>query len=153
LGEFDPFLSECASANPIGNPTGDWRIELHNGTVLIGPLADDAITFALFMGPTEITVPLDAFTGLERQYWGGQRGWDKSDSTVTSTPQAVDSYESDWEMAAEEMGAGSGATDTGTRKPARQRPAPRKEVVDLPDVDGWFSNKGLRIEREQQYRR
>jgi hypothetical protein len=70
LGTFAPFLSECRSARPIGDPTGDWRIELVNGSVLIGPLADDAIVFAMPLGPDSVTVPLDTFISMERQDWG-----------------------------------------------------------------------------------
>ena len=71
MGTFAPFLSECASAAPIDDPTGDWRIELITGTVLIGPLVDEAITFQLGLGPDEATVPLDKLVSLERQDWGG----------------------------------------------------------------------------------
>jgi hypothetical protein len=70
LGTFEPFLSECVSANPLGDPTGDWRVELSTGTVLVGPLADAEITFALPLGPEEITVPLGDFVSLDRQVWG-----------------------------------------------------------------------------------
>jgi hypothetical protein len=69
LGVFAPFLSECRSASPMGPSTGDWRIELDTGTVLIGPLADDALVFALPMGPGSVTVPLELFVSMEREYW------------------------------------------------------------------------------------
>lgn len=70
LGQFEPFLSECVSAVPLGDPTGDWRVELHTGTVLVGPLAESEVTFALLTGPEEISVALADFVSLDRQYWG-----------------------------------------------------------------------------------
>ena len=81
LGQFSPFLSECVSASPVGDPSGDWRVELNTGTVLVGPLADDAITFALPMGPDEVTVELADFVALERQYW--------SPPTAAQAPEAA----------------------------------------------------------------
>jgi len=71
MGTFSPFLSECISASPLEDATGDWRIELISGTVLIGPLVDDTITFQLELGPDEVSVPLEALVSLERQDWGG----------------------------------------------------------------------------------
>jgi len=73
LGVFAPFLSECLSAAPMGPSTGDWRIELDTGTVLIGPLADDALVFALPMGPESVTVPLELFVSMQREYWAPPR--------------------------------------------------------------------------------
>ena len=69
LGTFAPFLSECASARPVAEPSGDWRVELTNGTVLVGPLADDRILFALPLGPGEVTVHLDDFSWMERVWF------------------------------------------------------------------------------------
>ncbi|MBW2254464.1 MAG: hypothetical protein JRI25_07690 [Deltaproteobacteria bacterium] len=69
LGVFAPFLSECLSAAPMGPSSGDWRIELDTGTVLVGPLADDALVFALPMGPESVAVPLELFVSMEREYW------------------------------------------------------------------------------------
>jgi hypothetical protein len=80
MGTFAPFLSECISATPLEDPEGDWRIELTSGTVLVGPLADDAVTFQLAMGPSEATVPLDKLVSLERQDWGGYLYQDESSS-------------------------------------------------------------------------
>ena len=73
MGTFSPFLSECLSATPLEDATGDWRIELVSGTVLIGPMVDDAVTFQLGLGPGEATVPLDTLVSLTRQDWGGYR--------------------------------------------------------------------------------
>jgi hypothetical protein len=69
LGSFSPSLAECRSAAPVGDPDGDWRIELNTGTVLVGELHGDAITVALPMGPKSYTVPLTAFQSLKLQSW------------------------------------------------------------------------------------
>lgn len=84
MGTFSPFLSECLSAAPLDEATGDWRIELVSGTVLIGPLVDDAITFQLDLGPDQITVPLDALVSLQRQDWGGYDNYYREDTTRIS---------------------------------------------------------------------
>ncbi len=70
LGTFAPRLSECRSVAPVGDPTGEWRIELATGTVLRGHLRDDAVTVALPMGPKELTVPLASFVSLRVESWG-----------------------------------------------------------------------------------
>ena len=72
LGTFTPTLAECKSLRPIGDHTGDWQVELHNGTVLIGPLSETSIEFALPLGPESITVSLEHITELERQRWGDE---------------------------------------------------------------------------------
>jgi hypothetical protein len=69
LGTFSPFLSECLGAAPLGDPEGEWRIELHTGTVLIGPLADEAVVLIPAMGPREVVVPAEHLLALERQAW------------------------------------------------------------------------------------
>lgn len=66
LGTFSPLLSECVTAKPIAEATGEWRLELDTGTVLVGKLADDAIAFALPLGPDELTVSLRDFAWMER---------------------------------------------------------------------------------------
>jgi len=71
MGVFEPYLSECASAAPLEDPEGDWRIELETGTVLIGPLVHESITFQLPLGPERATVPLELLVSLDRQDWGG----------------------------------------------------------------------------------
>jgi hypothetical protein len=78
MGRFAPFLSECLSAAPLEDATGDWRVELLSGTVLIGPLVDEGITFELGLGPGEARVPLEVLVSLERQDWGLYRGLDQS---------------------------------------------------------------------------
>ena len=70
LGDFAPFLTECRSMAPIdGDPTGDWRVELNNGSVLIGPLAEAGLTLKLTMGPELVQVPLEVLQSIERQDW------------------------------------------------------------------------------------
>lgn len=117
LGTFAPLLAECVSAAPVGDPGGAWRIELEGGTVLIGELADDELTFALPQGPGEVTVPLASLVSLTQGSWGpgdddGTRG-----------------------LLAEELDAaswGSGA----------QKSAPRAQPA-LPASSGWFRNESL----------
>jgi hypothetical protein len=69
LGSFSPYLKECKSLAPIGEPDGDWRVELHNGSILIGKIDESHITFALPMGPEFIRVPLEHIAKLERNTW------------------------------------------------------------------------------------
>lgn len=68
LGIFAPFLSECVSVEPLDD--GSWRVELDTGTVLIGDMTTDAITFALPMGPATIEVPLERIVSMDQQTWG-----------------------------------------------------------------------------------
>ncbi len=118
MGTFAPFLSECVSATPLEDAEGDWRIELITGTVLIGPLVDDAITFELDMGPSQATVPLDTLVSLERQDWGGDYYRDESETLTdkllsglpgparrlqAATPAPIQAYEP--EAAADEIEA------------------------------------------------
>lgn len=136
LGTFSPFLSECVSARPVAEATGDWRVELTNGTVLVGPLADDAIAFALPLGPEEITVGLDDFAWMERVwfaersieqddrvgsrgYWGGQSADATAVTPATTVPAQAGEYP----------------------------PAPRPK---LPNEGEWFDNGALRQVKEQQ---
>ncbi len=69
LGTFSPLLAECQSAQPVGDPTGPWRIVLTTGTVLLGKLQDAAVTVALPLGPEEMTVPLENFVSLRLESW------------------------------------------------------------------------------------
>ena len=70
LGAFSPYLTECWSMAPIdGDPTGDWRVELNNGSVLIGPLAEGGLSMKLSMGPELVQVPLEMLQSIERQDW------------------------------------------------------------------------------------
>lgn len=69
LGTFAPLLAECQSAQPVGDPTGAWRIVLTTGTVLLGKLQDAAVTVALPLGPEEMTIPLENFVSLRLESW------------------------------------------------------------------------------------
>ena len=130
LGTFSPTLSECAEASPIAEPDGDWRIELFNGTVLIGPLSDESLTFGLPRGPDVFTVPLTAFAGLEHQRWEGTETW-SLDSSFTEVQLAQPMI-----------------LDTASPEaPAPTHAPPAKKLIDAP---GWFSSSGLRQERQYQ---
>ncbi|MBX2797838.1 MAG: hypothetical protein KTR31_09225 [Myxococcales bacterium] len=118
LGRFDPFLSECRAVGPISDPTGDWRVELVTGTVLIGPLDTEEITFALPMGPDEIVVPLEALAALERGVWT-QHG-PKEGGGVFSPVEEV--------------------MQVPNRRP---RPAPSAAKPGLSSSQGWFDNTEL----------
>jgi hypothetical protein len=80
MGTFTPRLSECRSVYPIDDPTGEWRIELHTGTTLIGNLDKDQLELSMALGPKQVTVPLAVMQSIEQQSWhvaspaGGTRG-------------------------------------------------------------------------------
>jgi hypothetical protein len=114
LGTFAPLLAECAAVGPVGAPGGDWRIELLNGTVLVGPLKAAAIAFALPMGPEEVTVPLDKLVGLTRGSWS-----DGEQPPETATPLAFES-------------------SVPAPAPMRMTAEPA-----LNEKDGWFDNRRL----------
>ena len=130
LGTFHPTLAECAEASPIAEPDGDWRIELMNGTVLIGPLTEESLTFGLPRGPEAFTVPLTAFAGLEHQRWAGGETW-SSDSSFLATKIEEDLL-------------------LDTASPSPPGPANAPEMQKLSDAPGWFSSSGLRQERQYQ---
>lgn len=75
LGTFSPFLSECRSVAPVGGPDGDWRVELVTGTLLIGPLSQREIDFALPLGPSRVAVPLELVTSMQWQHWGAYESY------------------------------------------------------------------------------
>jgi len=70
LGTFSPLLSECVSIRPDGD---SWRLELHNGSVLIGEIEGDEVTFGLDVGPEVLTLPAEMIKSMEWQDW---QGWD-----------------------------------------------------------------------------
>jgi hypothetical protein len=144
MGSFAPFLSECVSAAPVEDPTGDWRVELITGTVLIGPISDSAITFSLPMGPEEASVPLEKLVSLERQDWGGYPSHEEgrfSDRLMRALPRpsatkqvampAATAYEPE---APAEQAADGRFGDTGGLQGG---------VGDQQSADGWFSNRRL----------
>ncbi len=69
LGAFTPRLEEITALRRQAD--GDWRMALGTGTVLIGPLTDDALTLALPLGPGAVEVPLSGIVSIERHDWGG----------------------------------------------------------------------------------
>ncbi len=160
MGTFAPFLSECVSAAPLKDPDGDWRIELQSGTVLIGPLVHDAITFELDLGPEQATVPLDSLVSLERQDWGTYHREDEGRSSgrllsglrrslapqVLQAPKvSPDVYEPTAAAAyptvpetADAIESLGNARDTGG-----QVVAGSDSSLDEP-VQGWFDNRALR---------
>ncbi len=69
MGTFTPRLSECRSVHPIDDPTGEWRVELHTGTTLIGNLDKDQLQLTMALGPKEVTVPLAVMQSIEQQSW------------------------------------------------------------------------------------
>lgn len=128
LGEFAPYLSECRSVGPIGDPTGDWRIELETGTVLVGALQQEEIAFALPMGPDEIVVPLSALAVLDRSSWG--------------VPEAEQGFLAGWAAATPSVAdvappsPAPASASVPARKETRARPG-------LSSGEGWFDNRRL----------
>jgi len=90
MGTFAPWLSECRSIAPIGDPSGDWRVELASGTVLIGPLQYKTFELAMPMGPEEIEIPIEDVVSLTWQDWGS------SDNYLQYSAPATTPEESQW---------------------------------------------------------
>jgi hypothetical protein len=134
LGTFAPFLSECVKAEPVGEPTGDWRIELVGGTVLIGPLVDGEVTFLLPMGPEAVTVALDDFVSLQRESWG-----------YSTSGEAEGALRQEAATAAEPGDTGAGAYETPAAAPARRYRTPA-----LSSGQGWFDQRGLEVEKSKK---
>ncbi len=149
LGSFDPFLTECRSVGPIGDPSGEWRIELVSGTVLIGPLRTDEIAFALPMGPEQIVVPLASLVALERGAWP-EVDVDPYDLPEAAQPIAqapsrprprrrtADGTELDQALRDGEI-----AGDLLLPEEAAPAQAPKKAVPGLSREAGWFDNRRL----------
>lgn len=110
LGTFSPFLSECASLGPVGDPKGDWRLVLRSGTVLVGPLQEEALSLHLPSGPERLDVALADLVSIDQRVWTA--------SEVQAAPNAVFSY-------------GSPAAPTPVEAPPRGN---------LNAEDGWFRN-------------
>lgn len=85
LGEFTPRLEEVTSLERQDD--GDWRMALQTGTVLIGPLTDDALTLALPVGPDGVEVPLSGIVSIERHDWGGYESYRSSWPQIASPAQ------------------------------------------------------------------
>jgi hypothetical protein len=122
LGSFAPLLTECRYVAPVTeDPTGDWRVELSTGTVLIGALRDSSLTVALPMGPKEVTVPLANFVSLELQSW------------QPATPVAVQNYPT---VHAESVARGAPAV--------QQEKAGRTAASAPAQEDAWFDAQALK---------
>lgn len=118
LGTFAPFLSECRSVGPVGAPDGDWRVELLTGTVLVGPVREASIAFALPMGPDVVEVPLAKLVALDRSTWSAD---------VVSTPA---------EEPAPPLGGYLGPDAPRAAAPVTAEPG-------LSSGEGWFENERL----------
>ena len=158
LGTFSPFLSECRSARPLGDPDGEWRIELETGTVLVGELADDELTLALPMGPGEVTVPLAILVAMEQQDWYLAEREETRRMVVTEAEDSADSIfparaprdgakrGSGWYP----WGAGAGA-GAGADAPAAEVAAEPAGVSmpETPAQDGdWFQRERLEATKQ-----
>ena len=147
LGTFAPFLSECASVRPLADTTGEWRIELDSGTVLIGPMESAEIEFALAMGPTRATVPLDRLVGMDRQYWdpwAAEQGKAIAAKkpmmdlpSPAASPPAVDVVA---ELAAMDTGEAEATALAG--EPARPD-SQRQLRVPHPSPRGWYTRDAI----------
>jgi len=148
MGRFEPFLDECASVAPVGEPTGPWRVELLTGTVLVGPLVGGSVELHLPLGPDRAVVPLEALVSLTRQDWGGGqdgRGGlvDRLLPTRAAAPGAAPLQALGYE---ETPNAGAAPQPAADELRDTARP-----VVSSPP--GWFDNSRLRYAKEQQQQR
>lgn len=143
LGTFSPYLSECHSARPLGDPDGDWRIELETGTVLVGKLADDELTLALPMGPGEVTVPLAILVAMEQQDWYLAARPEERSVTVAETAAPRQQRRDDT--------GGWYPWNSAEKSAAAPMAAPAKEAADMPadTVDGEWFQRG-RLEATKQ---
>jgi hypothetical protein len=120
LGSFAPYLAECRSIGPVGATSGDWRVELQTGTVLVGKVTEKALTFALPMGPAQVEVPLDALVSMS------QGGW-VEDQTMAPPLAAA--------TPADALESARGLYRTA-EEPQAAKPA-------LSSSDGWFDNRRM----------
>lgn len=118
LGRFEVTLAECLSVGPVGAPTGDWRMVLASGSVLIGAPGESELVFVLPMGPERIVVPLTALVSLERG------GWSEAPMPEYAAPAPVVSVGSGMESALPEL------------KSLQAKPG-------LSRSQGWFDNDQL----------
>lgn len=123
LGTFAPWLSECVSAVPVSDPEGPWRLQLHDGTVVIGTPAEDALELRLPLGPSGVSVPLATFVSLQRQTWAP-----KNDAYYEMNPS--------WGQAP--LSALSELAPTRQKNTREQALKPS-----LSRGDGWFDNRAL----------
>ena len=143
LGKFEPLLSECRSVAPVGDPTGEWRVELQTGTVLVGHMRDDVVTVALPMGPDTVSVPLAHFVSLHVENWG---------QPLMPVMPVVPQYQPDGRDYIEEPSrkpVDDGSVSDGERgvtqpveapESVSQRATPARAA---PAAAGWFDSKAL----------
>lgn len=138
LGTFSPYLAECRSVHTTGI-SGQWKVDLLNGTTLIGTVAENQILFAMPLGPDHVAVPLEQLTWMERVSFGTPVGLlDEvpSPPRVQQSPNwfgSVPAVGGDDRNAIPEMAA---PTPTVTR--------PMEQRAD------WFDSSGLRAAKERQ---
>lgn len=113
LGLFRPFLVECVSVAPIEGADGEWRVELVNGTVLMGPLAKDSIEFAMPMGPDSVKVGLDVLVSLDREDWSDSHYYRDVLAPTEAAPMS-NAWTTDAPEAAAAEQAWTGEDDSGS---------------------------------------
>ncbi len=177
LGTFQPLLSECQSVAPVGDPEGPWRVQLQTGTVLLGKLADDKVTVALPMGPSEVSVPLAQFVSLKVESWqpvappialaapvysgerdgmGGSRkdADDAAGLQIGPDAQLGTNVEMDEpayaEAAPADVKASMESGRASSRTPARAKPsAPAPAAAAPAPADAWFDNTAIAKTKSQ----
>jgi hypothetical protein len=127
LGRFGVTLAECVSVGPVGAPTGPWRFELATGTILIGAPVEEALTFALPMGPDTLSVPLTSLVSLTRGSWVEQSYPGGAAPAVAAMPaEMAPEMPQDMEVPAQPGSGGGPAARAG-----------------LSSSGGWFRNDRL----------
>lgn len=137
FGTFSPLLSECVAVAPVAEATGDWRIQLQTGTVLIGHLQENKLTVALPMGPDQISVALDQFVSLRMEYW--------------SPAPASPGYRDDLlgPSRREEQPVHELSVDVSSWEAPRGRQAP-VEAPPAAAASGWFDSAALSATKQSQ---
>jgi hypothetical protein len=120
LGTFAPFLSECARVGPIGDPRGDWRLELRSGTVLVGPLTQDHLVLALPSGPETLEVPLGELVAIDQQIWSGGGKSDYFASTPSAAQNAAEAQPLPPTSGRQGLGSAEGWFDNSRLKDAKR---------------------------------
>lgn len=149
LGTFSPRLDECRYLAPVGDPTGDWRVELNTGTVLIGALRDDSLTLALPMGPEQITVSLANFVSLKLERWGQPGGYRAREEERPSGVSPVREPMSDRGQGAvaAPMVAASGSADDEAALAAPRRGASAPAAQESSGAP-WFEADAFKASKE-----
>ncbi len=144
LGSFEPLLSECRSIAPLGDPTGEWRVELQTGTVLVGHMRNDVVTVALPMGPESVSVPLAHFVSLRVENWGQPL----VPSAPPYQPDGRDDSPKDGGVSWSEAAPGRQMTDRGS---AEELPEPQQASPAQAVGARWFDSGALKgMKRAQE---